>query len=83
LWKLPDENFPKTMSSSSSFEKVGECLYRNPSRGPYYALVKIRGKQIKESLKAKILVEAKQEELENTQRTPENGQRGHMKIPYP
>jgi hypothetical protein len=58
------------MSSSSSFEKVGECLYRNPSSGTYYARLKIRGKQIKSSLKTKILVEArrkfksKREELE-------------------
>ena len=58
------------MSSSASFEKAGECLYRNPSSGTYYALVKIRGKQIKASLKTKGLVEArrklklKREELE-------------------
>ena len=47
------------MSSNASFEKVGECLYRNPSSGTYYALVKIRGKQIKASLKTKGLVEAR------------------------
>jgi hypothetical protein len=38
------------MSSSPSFEKVGKCLYRNPSSGKYYALVKVRGEQIKRSL---------------------------------
>jgi hypothetical protein len=38
------------MRTSLSFEKVGECLYRNPSSGKYYALVKVRGKQIKRSL---------------------------------
>lgn len=38
------------MSSSLSFEKVGESLYRNPASGTYYALLKIRGKQIKRSL---------------------------------
>jgi integrase len=38
------------MSSSPSFEKVGECLYRNPSSRKYYALLKVRGKQIKRSL---------------------------------
>lgn len=47
------------MSESSSFEKVGECLYRNPSNGCYYALVKIRGKQIKRSLRTKMLPEAR------------------------
>ena len=40
------------MSSSTSFEKAGECLYRNPSSQQYYALLKIRGKQIKRSLKS-------------------------------
>jgi len=47
------------MATSSSFEKVGECLYRNPSNGCYYALVKIRGKQIKRSLGTKVLPEAR------------------------
>ena len=47
------------MSSSPSFEKVGECLYRNPSSGKYYALVKVRGKQIKSSLKTDSLPEAR------------------------
>ncbi len=47
------------MSSAPSFEKVGECLYRNPSSGTYYALVKVRGKQIKQSLKTKHLPEAR------------------------
>lgn len=47
------------MSSAVAFEKVGECLYRNPSSGTYYALVKVRGKQIKKSLKTKHLPEAK------------------------
>jgi integrase len=37
--------------SSSSFEKVAECLYRNPSSRTYYALVKVRGKQFKQSLR--------------------------------
>jgi len=60
------------MSSAPSFEKVGECLYRNPSSGTYYALVKIRGKQIKKSLKTKDLQTArrklkdKRRELEQT-----------------
>ena len=47
------------MGASSSFEKVGECLYRNPSSGTYYALVKVRGKQIKNSLETKNLPEAR------------------------
>ena len=47
------------MSNGSSFEKVGECLYRNPSSEGYYALVKVRGKQIKRSLRTKHLAEAR------------------------
>jgi integrase len=47
------------MGTNQSFEKVGECLYRNPSSGKYYALVKIRGKQIKQSLKTANLPEAR------------------------
>ena len=47
------------MRSSPSFEKVGECLYRNPSSGQYYALLKIRGKQIKRSLKTDHLAQAR------------------------
>jgi len=63
--------------SNATFEKAGECLYRNLSSGTYYALVKIRGKQIRSSLKTKILVEArrklkkKREELESID--PEQG----------
>jgi integrase len=47
------------MGTNQSFEKVGECLYRNPSSGSYYALLKIRGKQIKQKLKAHDLAEAR------------------------
>jgi len=47
------------MGTSSSFEKVGECLYRNPASGTYYALVKVRGKQFKSSLKTDNLSEAR------------------------
>lgn len=47
------------MSKSPLFEKIGECLYRNPSSGTYYALVKIRGKQIKRTLKTTNLPEAR------------------------
>ena len=47
------------MGNTLSFEKVGECLYRNPSSGSYYALLKIRGKQIKRKLDAKTLTIAR------------------------
>ena len=43
------------MSASPSFEKVGECLYRNPSSGTYFARVKLRGKEIKQSLETNNL----------------------------
>ena len=38
------------MQNVSRLTKVAECLYRN-SHGTYFALIKIRGKQIKRSLK--------------------------------
>lgn len=47
------------MSSSSSFEKIGECLYRNASSGTYFALVKRQGKQIRRSLETGQLREAR------------------------
>lgn len=47
------------MGTNSSFEKVAECLYRNPSSKTYYALVKVKGKQHKRSLKTTDLPEAK------------------------
>jgi hypothetical protein len=42
-----------------SFEKVGECLYCNPSSGSYYAVLKVKGKQFKSSLRTKDLAEAR------------------------
>jgi len=36
--------------AKSSFERVGECLYRYSSNGVYYALLKIGGKQKRSSL---------------------------------
>ena len=63
--------------SNATFEKKGECLYLNPSSGTYYAVVKIRGKQIKASLKTKNKQEArrklkiKRKELESID--PEQG----------
>ena len=47
------------MKANRSLEKAGECLYRNPSSGTYYALLKMRGKQIKRSLKTDQLSEAR------------------------
>jgi len=51
------------MSNSTSFEKKAECLYlyRNPAlkTKTYYALVKVKGKQHKRSLKTTDLAEAK------------------------
>jgi len=47
------------MSTSPLFEKVAECLYRNPSIGTYYALAKVKGKPHKRSLKTTDLAEAK------------------------
>lgn len=38
------------MENSTALIKVAECLYRN-AHGTYFALVKVRGKQIKKSLK--------------------------------
>ncbi|MEO6751715.1 MAG: tyrosine-type recombinase/integrase [Chthoniobacteraceae bacterium] len=40
------------MGSASEFTRVAECLYRN-NHGTYFALLKVRGKQIKRSLKTK------------------------------
>ncbi len=33
------------------FQKVGECLYRYPSSGVYYARIKVDGKEIRQSLR--------------------------------
>jgi len=38
------------MSSNQTLTKVGECLYRNAHK-TYFALIKVRGKQIRRSLK--------------------------------
>src|SRR6266568_1586597 len=38
------------MKSEHTLSKVAECLYRN-EHGTYFALLKVRGKQIKKSLK--------------------------------
>jgi hypothetical protein len=47
------------MSTNPLFEKIAECLYLNPSSPQYYALLKIKGKQIKRSLKTGHLPEAR------------------------
>ena len=36
-----------------------ECLYRNPTSGTYYAIIKVRGKQIKKSLETDNLPKAR------------------------
>jgi integrase len=65
------------MSTSTSFEKIAECLYRNPSSRTYYALVKVKGKQHKRSLKTTDLAEAKRKlrdyRAEVEQTTPKSG----------
>jgi integrase len=40
----------KTSQNGGQLQKVGECLYRYPSNGVYYARIKIDGKEIKRSL---------------------------------
>ena len=54
------------MGNSATFEKVGECLYVRSvyiddelEAKTYYALVKVRGKQFKSSLKTDNLAEAR------------------------
>ena len=46
-------------SVGSSYRRVGECLYQNPSSGTYYAVVRLNGKQFKTSLETKNLPEAR------------------------
>ena len=53
-----NEQLNDDMSANPSFEKVGECLYRNPASGTYFARVKVRGKEIKQTLKIKHLATA-------------------------
>jgi integrase len=48
----------KEQQKSQELKRVGECLYRN-GIGTYFALVKVRGKQIKRSLKTDDLPIAK------------------------
>ena len=43
----------------STFEKAGECLYRNPSSGTYFARVKHRGKEVRRTLDTKNLAVAR------------------------
>ncbi len=49
---------PSEHPKSQVLQRVGECLYRNANR-TYFALIKVRGKQIKKSLKTEDLVIAK------------------------
>jgi integrase len=46
-------------SGGTSFRRVGECLYQNPSSGTYYGVVRLNGKQFKSSLETKSLPEAR------------------------
>jgi hypothetical protein len=43
------------MSASPSLKKFGECLYRNPPSRTYFARVKHRSKEIKQSVKTNNL----------------------------
>jgi hypothetical protein len=47
------------MDTGTTFKKAGECLYRNPSSGTYFALVKVKGKQFRQSLRTNNLPEAR------------------------
>jgi hypothetical protein len=47
---LAEHKTPR-VNGQASFKKVGECLYRYPATGAYYALVKRNGKQFRRSLK--------------------------------
>jgi hypothetical protein len=47
------------MRTSTTFRKAGECLYQNPDSGTYFALVKLQGKQFKQSLQTGNLPEAR------------------------
>ena len=49
---------PAIMNSIPALRKVGECLYRN-HKGTYFALIKVRGKQIRRSLNTDDLQLAK------------------------
>lgn len=47
----PVEQPDHSVNGQTFFKKVGECLYRYPNTGTYYALVKRHGKQFRKSLK--------------------------------
>lgn len=47
----PVEQPDHSVNGQTFFKKVGECLYRYPNTGTYYALVKRHGKQFRRSLK--------------------------------
>lgn len=40
----------ETTKLERAFEKVGPCLYRYTAKGTYYALVKVKGRQVRRSL---------------------------------
>ena len=47
----PKSESEQTSAKKSSFEKVGECLYRYTPNGTYYARVEKEGKEFRRSLK--------------------------------
>jgi hypothetical protein len=47
------------MNHQPCFKRIGETLYRYSSSQRYYAILKIRGKQIKRCLKTSHLPEAR------------------------
>jgi integrase len=54
-------------SKTGVFQKVGECLYRYPSNGVYYARIKASGKEIRRSLRTqdRTLAKRKLKELKD------------------
>ncbi len=53
VFPMKTGHFQPGEQPETTFELVGECLYRNASSGTYYALVKRGGKQFRRSLKTK------------------------------
>src|SRR5438093_4883583 len=57
-------------SKDSTFQKVGECLYRYSSNGVYYARIKTDGKEIRRSLETtdKMLAKRRLAKFKDEQR---------------
>ena len=62
-------------------KKVGECLYRKPNK-QYFALLKVRGKQIKRSLKTDDLALAKRRLAELREKTKRQTGTGNRNIRF-